>query len=252
MRTKLVAANWKMNGSMDEVLSFVSAMQATDASAVDVLLCPPALFIPAAADAVTQHGIAMTIGAQDVGIAAQGAHTGEIGAEMLRLAGAYWTLVGHSERRLDQEETDDLIATKMAAAVRGELRPILCVGETLEQRQTGSERVVVARQLEAVLDRLDPAQLLTGAIAYEPVWAIGTGETATPAQAQEMHGFIREMIDGVDPEAARAMRIVYGGSVKPDNATALFAEADIDGALVGGASMRAESFAAIIAAAAAA
>lgn len=244
MRKALVAANWKMHGNLAELQSYLAALRLADS--VDVVLLPPAVYLSAAVG-LAPAGLAC--GVQDIGTAASGAHTGEIAAEMVREIGGTWTVVGHSERRLDQQEPDDLVATKAAAALRGGLLPLVCVGETLDERQAGHAQAVVARQLDAVLDRLDCAALRGAAIAYEPVWAIGTGETATPAQAQEMHEFIRSLLAAEDNQAAQQIRIVYGGSVKPDNAAQLFAQPDIDGGLVGGASLQAEQFSAIIAAA---
>ena len=168
---------------------------------------------------------------------------------MVADVGGKWAIVGHSERRLDQHEADDLVATKAAAALRGGISPIICVGETLDERRAGHEQAVVARQLDAVLDRIECAALKGAAIGYEPVWAIGTGETATPDQAQEMHEFIRNLLIAEDSQAGQQMRIIYGGSVKPANAAELFAQPDIDGGLVGGASLNAQDFSAIIAAA---
>ncbi len=253
MRRALVAANWKMNGSLPAIAEFARDLAQDPASLqaehADVVIFPPALYIQAFVDALTQSGLAAGAGAQDVGISASGAHTGEIAAEMVREVGGSWTIVGHSERRIDQQETDDLVATKAAAALRGGLQPVICVGETLAERQAGQEISVVERQLDAVLDRIEAVELVNAAIGYEPVWAIGTGETATPDQAQVMHAFIRSRLAEADADAARQIRSIYGGSVKPDNAVELFSEMDIDGGLVGGASLDAASFSAIIAAA---
>ena len=244
MRKTLVAANWKMHGSAAQLRTFMAALQLTED--VETVLVPPAVYL---SHAVQLAPAGLALGVQDIGTAVSGAHTGEIAAEMVHELGGRWAIVGHSERRLDQQEPDDLVATKAAAALRGGLAPIVCVGETLAQRQAGHEQAVVARQLDALFDRLDCASLVGGAIGYEPVWAIGTGETATPAQAQQMHEFIRGLVAAEDGPAAQSIRIIYGGSVKPDNAAELFAQPDIDGALVGGASLQAEQFSAIIAAA---
>lgn len=247
MRRALVAANWKMNGSMPAVVEFARELQIAADAQADVAIFPPALYVADFARQLAQS--AALVGAQDIGISASGAHTGEIAAEMVQEVGGGWAIVGHSERRIDQQETDDLVATKAAAALRGGLQPIICVGETLAERQAGQEIAVVERQLEAVLDRIETAQLVGAAIGYEPVWAIGTGETATPDQAQVMHAFIRAKLAQHDADAAEQIRIVYGGSVKPDNAVELFSELDIDGGLVGGASLDAASFNDIIEAA---
>ncbi|XOV83469.1 MAG: triose-phosphate isomerase [bacterium] len=245
MRRALVAANWKMFGAAGQLQSFAEALQLDDR--VDTVWFPPAVYLGAAVK-LAPPGLAC--GAQDIGTAASGAHTGEISAEMVADVGGTWVIVGHSERRLSQNEGDDLVGTKTAAALRGGLHPIVCVGETAAERDAGHEKIVVQRQLEAVLDRVEHAQLDQLAIGYEPVWAIGTGVTASPEQAQEMHDFVRQLLAEVDADMAAQIRIVYGGSVKPDNAPHLFAQNDIDGALVGGASLDAADFSAIVSAAA--
>lgn len=242
MRPALVAANWKMHGSVQAVSEFAEHLQA-DVADVDVLVFPPSIYLAQMSNWLAAPAQA---GAQDIGIAASGAHTGEIAAEMVRDVGGLWTLLGHSERRLDHEETDDLIATKVAAAIRGGLRPIVCVGETLAQREAGQELAVVMRQLEFVLDRVSAEELAQGAVAYEPVWAIGTGQTATSQQAQEMHEAIRGLLAGHSQDAAEKIRIAYGGSVNADNAAELFSQPDIDGGLVGGASLDVQQFNQII------
>ena len=254
MRSSLVAGNWKMHGTVAEISAYCEGLcqrlaqrpQSAGDKHADVVLFPPAVFLQ---HMVSQVNDRVECGLQDIGISPSGAHTGEIAAEMVADVGGRWSIVGHSERRLDQDEKDDLVATKAAAAMRGGLRPIVCVGETLAEREAGKEIAVVERQLDAVLDRLDLSDLAAGAIGYEPVWAIGTGETATPDQAQAMHAFIRARLAEVNAEAAANIRIVYGGSVNPQNADELFAEEDIDGGLVGGASLNAEQFFAIIEAA---
>jgi len=249
MRKALIAANWKMHGSLAAITTFSESLQAAlfaDAQRelpAEVAIFPPAVFLPAM---LSQLPSDIGAGVQDIGISSSGAHTGEIAAEMVSELGGQWAIVGHSERRLDQEEKDDLVATKAAAALRGGLNPIVCVGETLAERQAGQEIAVVERQLEAVLDRVECDALTVGAIGYEPVWAIGTGETASPDQAQAMHSFIRAKLAEHDADAAARIRIIYGGSVKPDNARELFMEEDIDGGLVGGASLDAQQFAAIV------
>ena len=250
MRRALVAANWKVHGSLAAIEAYASGLQVDLRGQADVVIVPPAVFLASMCEQLLQAGLtSVEVGIQDVGISATGAHTGEVAAEMVYEIGGRWAIVGHSERRLDQAESDDLVATKAAAALRGGLRPIVCVGETLAERQAGQEIAVVERQLEAVLDRIDCAQLVQGAIGYEPVWAIGTGETATPDQAQAMHSFIRAKLAEFDATAAQQVRILYGGSVKAENADELFSELDIDGGLVGGASLEAVAFSAIIAAA---
>jgi triosephosphate isomerase (TIM) len=244
MRKALIAANWKMHGSLAKIEAFTAKLQLKEG--VEVVLFPPAVYLQAAVACATPG---LQCGVQDIGTAAEGAHTGEVAGSMVVELGGSWCIVGHSERRMDQGETDDLVATKAAAALQFGLKPVICLGETLAEREAGHAEVVVERQLAAVLDRVDYAGLAGAAIGYEPVWAIGTGQTATPEQAQEMHGFIRSQLDAADPGMAQQVRIVYGGSVKPGNAAELFAQEDIDGGLVGGASLDAEEFSAIIAAA---
>ena len=244
MRRALVAANWKMHGSYELVRSFTQRVELSED--VDVVVFPPAVYLQELAACAPSQ---MMCGVQDVSPAPQGAHTGEIAAGMVVEVGGSWTIVGHSERRIMHDERDDLVATKAAAALQGGLRPIICVGETLAEREAGHELAVVERQLAEVLDRVEPSDLARAAIGYEPVWAIGTGHTATPEQAQQMHEFIRSQIAGADSGTAAAMRIIYGGSVKADNAAELFGQPDIDGGLVGGASLDAAQFSAIVAAA---
>ena len=244
MRKALVAANWKMHGSLAQIHQYLQNLKVLEV--VESVFLPPSLFLTAALEHAP-HGL--SCGVQDIGIAQAGAHTGEIAADMVTALGGRWAIVGHSERRLDQHESDELIAQKTAAALQGGLQPIVCVGETLAERQAGQEKAVVERQLAAVLAHVACADLASAAIGYEPVWAIGTGETASPEQAQEMHAFLRAQLMAADAQAGQAIRIVYGGSVKPANASELFAQHDIDGGLVGGASLDAVDFSAIIAAA---
>lgn len=233
-----------MHGSLEFVQTFAAEFLQVwpGDETVDTVIFPPAVYLSAwrAAAPSVQCGL------QDVGISPSGAHTGEIAAEMVADLGGLWAIVGHSERRIDQGEPNDLVATKAAAALRGNISPIICVGETLEQRQAGHEIAVVDEQLEAVLDRLSEEDLMRCCVAYEPVWAIGTGETASPEQAQDMHAFIRDKIAHVSDACAAQMRLLYGGSVKPANATDLFSQPDIDGGLVGGAALDANDFVQII------
>jgi triosephosphate isomerase (TIM) len=246
IRTPLVAANWKMNGSQAANAAWVRAFaERRPSGGCEVVLCAPAVYL--AGLVATSHGI--DIGAQDVSERTPGAYTGDIAAAMLVDVGCRWVIVGHSERRQLHGESDEIVAAKAQAALAAGLRPIVCVGETLAEREAGSTLAVVERQLDAVLKRVAPAGLARGALAYEPVWAIGTGRTATPAQAQDVHAALRVHIAGKDPAAAKAVRVLYGGSVKPANAAELFGQADIDGGLIGGASLVAEDFAAICAAA---
>lgn len=236
-RMPLIAGNWKMHGLKD-ALGFFDALAASGAVSQgrEILVCPPVTLLAAAVQAARTHGI--RIGGQDCHTEAAGAHTGDISAEMLRDAGADYVIVGHSERRADHKETDDLIRAKADAAVRADLTPIICVGETLEDREGGRERDIVGRQLAGSI----PAGLSPTAyvIAYEPVWAIGTGRTASNDDIAAMHAFIRSSLPN-----GEEVRILYGGSVKPENATGILGLDGVDGALVGGASLQAESFAAI-------
>lgn len=248
MRSSLVAANWKMHGSLSFLQTYVEGLSFEPSDTLDVVLFPPSIYL---ADLVrlVKDRAELDCGAQDVGIQPSGAHTGELAAEMIADVGAGWVIVGHSERRIDQGEKDDLVATKASAVLRAGLKPIVCVGESLDEREAGHEIAVVERQLEAVVDRVDLEGLVSGAIAYEPVWAIGTGKTATAEQAQDMHAFIRDKIAHESRELAAKMRVLYGGSVKPENAAELFAQEDIDGGLVGGAGLDPEQFNQMIAAA---
>jgi len=247
-RRPLVAGNWKMNGSLAFVDEFAAQITGFQLPAdVTVVLLPPVAYLRSLIGAL--QGSPLEFGAQNAHTEAAGAFTGEIAPEMLRDVGARWVLVGHSERRAYCGETDALIADKFAAAVRADLHPILCVGETLEQRRAGQAEAVVCRQVRAVADRVGVGTFARGTLAYEPVWAIGTGQTATADQAQTMHAVIRAEVATLDPQVAAAMRILYGGSMNADNAGTLLRERDIDGGLIGGASLRAESFAAIVAAA---
>ena len=235
-RRPMVAGNWKMHGSLQLIDRFAAALLGN--AAVETLLLPPALYLAA----MRERGLDAKLGVQNVHAEQAGAHTGEIAAEMAAELGASHALVGHSERRRDCLETNAAVAAKFHAARRAALAPILCVGETLDERRAGEENDVVRAQLEAVFEAGAPTA--DDVIAYEPVWAIGTGETATPAQAQAMHGFIRDVLGGTPA------RIIYGGSVHPGNAAALFAEQDVDGGLVGGASLDPAQFNSIIEAAA--
>jgi triosephosphate isomerase (TIM) len=247
-RTALVAANWKMNGSRASGAAWLEAFAPRRAAlACDVVVCAPSVYLAALSAAAAAQGI--DIGAQDVSEREPGAYTGDVAAAMLVDVGCRWVIVGHSERRQLHGEDDGLVAAKAQAALKVGLRPIVCVGETLAEREAGRTQAVVTRQLDAILDRVGAAALARGALAYEPVWAIGTGRTATPAQAQEVHLELRARVATRDPAIAAALRIVYGGSVKSANAAELFTQADIDGGLIGGASLVAEDFAAICAAA---
>ena len=248
MRKKLVAGNWKMHGSRSMASALVGDIIAALPSSVDVAVFPP---FPYLGELASQHvGSGLGFGAQDVSEHdGQGAYTGEVSAAMLADVGAQWALVGHSERRQYHGETSALVARKFAAARAGGLTPILCVGETLEERNAGLTDAVVAKQLKAVIELNGIGSFDTAVIAYEPVWAIGTGHTATPEQAQQVHAFIRSQLEKEDAMIARLTRLLYGGSVKAANAADLFAQSDVDGGLIGGASLAAADFLGICAAA---
>lgn len=245
MRQPLVAGNWKMNGDNASTESLVNGIISgrDDVTNAEVLICPPYILIPRAASVLERRGAAnIAIGAQDLDINANGAYTGQISASMLKDAGCSYVIVGHSERRSIYGETDADVAEKFKVAQAGGLIPVVCVGETLAEREANETESVVARQLDAVIDAAGVEALADSVIAYEPVWAIGTGMTATPEQAQDVHAFIRNRIAGLNADVAAGVRILYGGSMKPDNAESLIGMADIDGGLIGGASLDAESF----------
>jgi len=247
-RRPLIAGNWKMNldPRAGEALarSLREGLEGLKLEA-DVLVAPPAVTLPAVAAALTGSGIG--VAGQNMLAAPSGAFTGEVSGVLLRAAGAEWVILGHSERRQLFGETDEGVAEKALAAFDAGLLPIVCVGETLEQREAGQTLEVVLGQASRGLERLDEKQLLNTVLAYEPVWAIGTGRTATPGQAQEVHAALRGMLEGLyGAETAGRMRILYGGSVKPANVRELMEQPDLDGALVGGASLEAESFLALI------
>lgn len=241
VRRPLVAGNWKMHGNLAEARERARAVAAGAAAlSCDVAIAPPAVHL--AAVAVELAGTRVLLAAQDLSEYDAGAHTGDVSGPMLRDAGCGLVLVGHSERRHGLGETDALVARKVAAARRAGLVPVLCVGETLAERDAGQTAAVVLRQLEAVLAATGGNGLKDVVLAYEPVWAIGTGRNATAEQAQEVHAMLRARLAREDMVAARSTRIVYGGSVKAANAGALFAMPDVDGALVGGASLDAREF----------
>ncbi|RDI99462.1 triose-phosphate isomerase [Dyella solisilvae] len=248
MRKKLVAGNWKMHGSRSMAAALVGDIVAALPSSIDVAVFPP---YPYLGELACQHaGSGLGFGGQDVSEHdGQGAYTGDVSAAMLADVGAQWVIVGHSERRQYHQETDKMVARKFAAARAGGLTPILCVGETLAERETGLTEAVVARQLKAVIEHNGIASFDTAVIAYEPIWAIGTGHTATPEQAQHVHAFIRSQLAKEDAMIARLTRLLYGGSVKAANAADLFAQSDVDGGLIGGASLAAADFLGICAAA---
>lgn len=242
-RRKLVVGNWKMHGTL--AASRVLAAGLRPSAAVDVAVAPP--FTAVNAVAAVLVGKSIRVAAQNCHWESSGAYTGEVSPEMVVEAGGAWVILGHSERRQLFGETDATVQKKLAAAQAAGLAAIVCVGETLEEREAGSTIEVVTRQLTVSLGRPKTSPEL--AVAYEPVWAIGTGKTATPAQAQEVHAAIRRHVAStLGPEVAKGLRILYGGSVKPENARELLTLPDVDGALVGGASLKADSFNAIVAA----
>jgi triosephosphate isomerase (TIM) len=243
-RRPLVAGNWKMNGlraSMSELERVIDGYDAALSERVDLLVCPPATLISAFAD--RGKGTKVGIGGQDCHPKPSGAHTGDLSAEMLRDAGASAVIVGHSERRAEHGETDAVVRAKAEAALRAKLMAIVCVGETQDQREAGKTLDVVGTQLKGSVPA--GARPVSVAVAYEPVWAIGTGLTPTATDVAEVHRMIRDALERRFGATARAIRVIYGGSVKPDNAAALLRTEDVDGALVGGASLKAEDFLAI-------
>ena len=249
MRRKLVAANWKMHGSRVSANELLQSIAADAPGDIDVAVFPPSIYLAELVWQYASKGIAF--GAQDVSNHVQGAYTGDIAAPMVKDVGALYALVGHSERRLYHAESNEIVAEKFAQARAAGLTPILCVGETLAQRDAGDTESIIAAQLDAVLNRNGIGTLSGAVIAYEPVWAIGTGRNATPEQAQQTHAFIRGKLAKADGTIAGSLRLLYGGSVKPGNAAELFAQADVDGGLIGGASLAAADFLAICNAAAA-
>lgn len=243
MRRKLAAGNWKMNG-LGRALDQITDLSSLHSAALsEILICPPATVLHRAAELGKNTPI--TFGAQDCHIAANGAHTGDISAEMLRDAGASYVIVGHSERRSDHGESDDIVRAKAQAALDAGLRAIVCMGETLEDREAGRTLDVIGAQLAGSVPDVISADTLV--IAYEPIWAIGTGKVPTPEQIGEVHDYIRTQLETrFGAFIGRGVRILYGGSVKPNNATDIFAVPNVDGALVGGASLKAADFSPII------
>jgi triosephosphate isomerase len=245
MRRKLVAGNWKMHGSREMTESLVSGLSAelTGGAGCEVAVCPPFPFLAHAAAALV--GSEIRLGAQNLCEQDEGAFTGEVSGTMLKNLCCHYVIVGHSERRAIYGETDDLVAAKFQAAQRHGLVPILCVGETLEEREAGVTEDRVGAQVQAVLAAAGIEAFSSAVIAYEPVWAIGTGRTATPEQAQEVHAFIRGLLRAENDTIGDSVRVLYGGSVKAANAAEIFAMPDVDGGLVGGASLEAAGFASI-------
>ena len=243
MRSSLIAGNWKMNGSLSSVIDLVEGILAGDRGQAELAVCPPAIYLMKVGGMLADSGVAL--GAQNVCDQASGAYTGEVSAAMLLDAGCRYAIVGHSERRSLYGESNELVAARFAQAVEAGVIPILCVGETLEQREQGITESVVAGQIDAVLAVSGIEGIGRAVIAYEPVWAIGTGQVATPEQAQAVHAFIRGKLAEADDSIARQVQILYGGSMNPGNAADLLAQTDIDGGLIGGASLKADDFLAI-------
>jgi triosephosphate isomerase len=249
MRRPIVAGNWKLHGSRVENARLVEELiaQLPAKAAATCIVCPPFVYLQEVGRLL--HESSIELGAQDVCAEAQGAFTGEVSAAMLKDVGCDYVIVGHSERRLIYRESDQLVARKFAAAQSKALIPVLCVGEQLAEREAGRTQDVVSRQLDAVLELCGVDAFAQAVIAYEPVWAIGTGRNATPEQAEEVHAFIRARLAARNANIAAETRILYGGSVKAGNAAELFAMPDVDGGLIGGASLKADEFFAILAAA---
>ena len=245
MREALVVGNWKMNGTQESVRSLVLAIvdqekEQEQSKSCNAVVCPPFVFLSQVDD--LRKNSNLQLGAQNLDWHEMGAFTGEISAEMLVELNCQYSIVGHSERRSIYRESDKEVASKFAACVKAGIKPILCLGETLEERMAGETEQIVARQLVAVLEEVGVKGFRDAVIAYEPVWAIGTGETATPAQAETVHGFIRNRLAENDLNISENIQILYGGSVNEKNAADLFAMQNIDGALVGGASLKAKAF----------
>ena len=242
-RTPLVAGNWKMNGSQVANEELVTGIRDALNTEGEVAICPPYIYVPQVADLLKESSIA--VGVQNASHIEKGAYTGEIALPMVKDLGCEYVIIGHSERREYYGETDAVVAEKFEAVVKSGLIPILCVGELLEQREADETETVIAEQLDAVIKQAGIEGFTNAVIAYEPVWAIGTGKTASPEQAQEVHAFIRLQLARHDEQIADKIRILYGGSVKADNANDLFSMTDVDGGLIGGASLKAADFLAI-------
>ncbi len=251
MRKKVIAGNWKMNNDLTETQNLISKLTSALSSEkinCDIIICPPFTSLSEANSLL--KGTAVKLGAQNMNENDSGAFTGEISAQMLKSVGCEFVILGHSERRAIYKESDELINKKIKKALEKELKPIFCVGESLEEREKDVTKDVIKRQIVKGLEHVSKDELLKIIIAYEPVWAIGTGKTASPDQAQEVHEFIRDLIEvEYGNDSAEKLIIQYGGSVKPDNAKELLNQKDIDGALVGGACLKADSFMGIIKAA---
>lgn len=235
-RKPIVAGNWKMNGSLELVSTISTAINECKNEQVDIIVFPPATLLSKLSEA------GVSVGTQTISEYDAGAYTGEVSAELAKQFGATYTLVGHSERRIIFGESNDVVANKFAKAQEKGLIPILCIGETEQQRDAGETEKVVTEQIKAVISKLGIAALSNSVLAYEPVWAIGTGKTATPEQAQSVHKFIRDMLCEESKPIAQSLQILYGGSVNEKNSKSLFTQPDIDGGLIGGASLKADAF----------
>lgn len=248
MRRKLIAGNWKMNGSLAANAMLLQAITGELGQPVcDVAVCVPAPYFAQCREVL--DGTVVAWGAQDLSVHESGAYTGEVSAAMLVDFGCRYVIVGHSERRAYHGESDQVVASKTLRALQSGLTPIVCIGETLEQREADQTATVVSAQLGAVLSALSEEQATRIVLAYEPVWAIGTGRTATPEMAQDVHALLRTQLSAKDPRAAQQVPVLYGGSMKPENAKDLLAMPDIDGGLIGGASLKAQDFLTIVRAA---
>jgi len=242
MRRPLVAANWKLNGSLEMVSTLVAdiSVHMQGSQQVDVIIAPPYPYLQRVGERI--QGANLSLAAQNVAMHQQGAYTGEVAAQMLADIGCEYVIIGHSERREYYSETNEVVAKKVSCAIQSSLVPIICVGESLDDRQQGRVDEVIKAQLMSVIDEVGIEALQHSVIAYEPIWAIGTGQTASPQQAQAVHKSIRELIARYSAQLSARIRIIYGGSVKPENARELILQEDIDGGLIGGASLDAEGF----------
>jgi triosephosphate isomerase len=245
VRQTLVAGNWKMNGSQESIKTLLGDVKAgmDEVKNAEMAVCAPSIYIPLVQELCS--GSAITWGGEDVSVHESGAFTGETAPSMLNDFGCKYAIIGHSERRTYHHESDELVAEKFESAMNAGLIPIFCIGETLEERESGVTEDVVARQIDAVLNKVGIAGMAKGVIAYEPVWAIGTGKTASPEQAQEVHAFIRSRLASHDAAVADKVQVLYGGSMNAGNAAELLSQPDIDGGLIGGASLKADDFLAI-------
>ncbi len=245
MRRTLIAGNWKMNGSLASINELMNGIKSglSDVTNADMAVCPPAVYIPAVRELIGDAHIGL--GSQNVCDQASGAFTGELAASMLKEFDCQYAIIGHSERRSLYGESDELVARRFAMAVESGLIPLFCIGETLEERESGVTEDVVSRQIDAVINTQGVEAIAKCVIAYEPVWAIGTGKTASPEQAQAVHAYIRGKLAALNAEVAEKVQILYGGSMNAGNAAELLSQPDIDGGLIGGASLKPEDFLAI-------